>query len=204
MDTQPILNQSKNKPTVKVILAVLAIIVIGELIWAGITLTKGNKTNIPVVDNLTRTTTQPARIILQSDKAGLKIGEQVKVDILVDTGGKATDGTDVILNFDPKTLSVVTASVSAKPVSVGTIYTSYPKNSQEPDKVLLSGISGVGSSFSGQGLLGSVTFKALAAGLTTVAVDFRLGSTTDSNMIETGTVTDVLTEVKNLSLTILP
>lgn len=214
MDTQQPVNQQPNisaaakLPLTKIILSILAIVVVGELIWAGVTLTKG--TNVPIIDNITQQTIEikPAQVILQANKQELKVGEELMVDILVDTGGKPTDGSDVILNFDPKTLAVQFSSVSGKlsPVLPGMVYGSFPINTLDStgSKIVISGISSVGATFSGQGSLGSVTFKAIAPGSTTVAVDFILGSTVDSNIIESNSAKDILTNVKNLNLQISP
>ena len=208
MDTQPSNNTPpiKKLPLGKIILSILAIVVVGELIWAGTTLIKKDQPQVPIIDQLAQTVSEPkpAQIILQSSSQILKVGDQIKVDILVDTGGKQTDGTDVILNFDPKTLVVVLASGSANPVIQGTVYNSFPVNVLNQGKVVLSGIASVGTSFSGQGLLGSVTFKAVSVGNTSLAVDFILGRTTDSNIIETSSAKDILTSVKNLDLQISP
>lgn len=184
-----------NQTVIKIVLAILAIIIIGELIWAGMTLISGSKVIQIAPQPVPQ---QPAKITLQADKQSLKIGEVATVNILVDTGGRNTDGTDVILNFDPKTLS-------ADKVTSGTIYPNYPVNSVDPaGRVSLSGITSVDKSFSGAGVLGTVTFKAVSLGKTTVALDFSLGNTTDTNVIESKTTKDVLTKVDNLTLQIIP
>lgn len=202
MENQPDIKPVKNLPVIKIIFAILAVIVVGELIWAGMTLVSKSRVQNPVLDAITQNTQpavqQPAKIALQANKQSLKTGETVTVNILVDTGGRNTDGIDVILNFDPKTLS-------ADKVTTGTIYPNYPVNSVDPaGKVSLSGITSVDKSFSGTGVLGTVTFKAVSLGKTTVALNFSLGNTTDTNIIESKTTKDVLTKVDNLTLQIIP
>ena len=56
--------------------------------------------------------------------------------------------------------------------------------------------------FVGIGVFATVNFKAKQNGNTEVAIDFEKGSTTDSNLVETGIAIDILDQVYNLNLTI--
>lgn len=217
MDQNQIYTPTPKQPiNWKVIMIVLAVVVVAEIGWGVWSLTLGSGKSQPVktsnqqtsstTDSTLQKSAQPAKLTLTTQSSNIKVGDVVKVDILIDTGGRATDGTDLILNFDPKVLSVKTASASAKdvPISTGTVYSSFPKNSLDPGKISLSGISGLNNSFTGQGLLGSVNFTALLPGQTAVAIDFGLGKTSDSNVIESKTNQDILSEVSNLNLNIKP
>ncbi|MFH0937270.1 MAG: cohesin domain-containing protein [Candidatus Daviesbacteria bacterium] len=130
-------------------------------------------------------------------------GCSVSVDILLDTGGTATDGTDVILNYDPTRFSV-------QKIISGTIYADYPGNSFDAQngRITVSGLSSVSTAFTGQGTLATIDLMVLDAaptGATQITFDFDTNDrakTTDSNVVERTTVVDVLNEVTNGSYTV--
>lgn len=132
-------------------------------------------------------------------------GCQFTVDIKLNTGGAATDGTDAIITYDPTRLSTNTNSIAS-----GTIYPDYPGNNvdEQNGKITVSGLSSVTSAFSGSGNLATVTFSVkpeAPEGLTTIKFDFDANDkakTTDSNVVERGTVSDILSSVVNGSYTI--
>lgn len=123
--------------------------------------------------------------------------------INVDTAGVQTDGTDVILFYDPTRLT-------ANQINNGTIYSEYPGNSIDPQagKITISGLASVSSPFTGSGVLATVDFSVLPnapSGLTQAKFNFdplNKGLTTDSNIVQRGTVTDVLNQVVNGGYTI--
>ncbi len=127
------------------------------------------------------------------------------VTIKLDTGGAQTDGTDVILLYDAGKLSTTTASIAS-----GTIYPDYPGNNadQQNGKVTISGLASVTSAFVGQGTLATIAFTVnadAAEGPAKVRFDFdpsNKAKTTDSNVVERGTVTDILSSVVDGNYTI--
>lgn len=124
------------------------------------------------------------------------------MEIKLDTGGARTDGTDAILFYDPTRLSAAIRS--------GTIYSDYPGNNVDAQtgKITVSGLASVSSPFTGSGTLATVDFTVLGnapAGVTQVKFDFDpndKGKTTDSNVVERDTVSDVLDQVANASFNI--
>lgn len=118
------------------------------------------------------------------------------LDIILDAGGVQTDGTDAILLYD-------TARFSATSVAKGTIYEDYPGTAVDDSggKVTISGLASVTSAFSGKGTLATVNFtvkSAATSGATKIRFDFDPNDktkTTDSNVVERGTVADVLSSV---------
>lgn len=130
-------------------------------------------------------------------------GCSFSVDILLDTGGVQTDGTDAILFYDP-------TRFGASKIRSGTIYSDYPGNSIDAQngKITVSGLSSVASAFSGQGILASIDFtvaSAAPASATQIKFDFDpndKAKTTDSNVVERGTVADILNQVSNGNYTI--
>ncbi|MBI4037395.1 hypothetical protein HY385_03150 [Candidatus Daviesbacteria bacterium] len=126
-------------------------------------------------------------------------------DINLDTGGAQTDGTDAIIFYDPTRLSTNTQSITN-----GTIYSDYPGNNVDTSqgKITISGLSSVSTAFSGTGVLATISFTVLdtaPAGVTQVNFDFDpndKAKTIDSNVVERGTVSDILNQVTNGSYTI--
>lgn len=120
------------------------------------------------------------------------------VDIKLDTGGAQTDGTDAILFYDQ-------SRFAANTIRSGSIYSDYPGNNIDSTqgRITVSGLSSVSSAFSGNGTLASVDFIVLdtaPAGATIVRFDFDpqdKTKTTDSNVVERGTVTDILSQASN-------
>ncbi len=171
-----------------------------EVVWSGWILTRP-----PTPEKQAPKQVIPmAGLSLESQKKELKAGESLDVDIVLSTGNRQTIGTDVILHFDPKMLEVLTATGSASPVRAGSLYQDYPANQLEPSgRISFSGTS-LSQAFAGRGVLGSVTFKAVRSGTTTVKIDYQSGSSTDSNVTESNTARDILISVQNLELSIKP
>lgn len=132
------------------------------------------------------------------------LGQTFEVNILLDTAGKSVDGVDVhYLNYNPKALEVQDADAAAAGVQIrqGSLFPTYIGNTVDTanGRISVSGIvSPGGNGFSGAGTFATVVFKALAASPTSaVTIDYTSGLTTDSNIVEHGTVTDVLAAVIN-------
>lgn len=141
------------------------------------------------------------KIVLLSDKTDVPVGDEVSVDIKVSTGGHVTDGTDVVLNYDPKLLEVSDETF----FTPGEIYVDYPVLTIDSKNgvIKLSGISSVDQSgFNGIGVFGTLSFKTKKSGNATISVIFKKDETTESNIIETQTTRDVLAGVYNLDLKI--
>lgn len=201
----------KNKFTVIVI--ILVTIILAELVWAGSVLLRSN-TSPRGADNLSTTNslgdlsqqTQKragGTITLSTSKDNLKVGESVKVEVNIDSA-VPSDGTDIILNYDPNLLMVEASGSAKKPVQAGSVYHDYPINevNEREGKLVVSGISNGASGIVAKGLFGTVEFRAKAAGNARISLDFTPGSTIDSNIIESKTSKDILTGVNNLTLTI--
>jgi len=123
------------------------------------------------------------------------------LEIKLNTGGAQSDGTDAIVLYDQSKLT-------ATNIAPGTIYPDYPGNNIDDNngKVTISGLASVSSAFSGTGTLATISFTVkdtAASGATMVKFDFESGGkTTDSNVVERGTILDVLSSVTNGNYTI--
>ncbi|MBU3957414.1 hypothetical protein KKI19_04045 [Patescibacteria group bacterium] len=130
-------------------------------------------------------------------------GCSFSIDINLDTGGAQTDGTDAILFYDP-------TRFNATLIRSGTIYSDYPGNSIDPQngKITISGLASVSSAFAGSGVLATIDFIAQETapeGVAQIKFDFDpndKAKTTDSNVVERGTVADILTQITDGSYTI--
>jgi hypothetical protein len=143
-----------------------------------------------------------ATLSVSPAKATLNKGCSFTLAIQLDTQGVQTDGTDAILLYDP-------TRFTASNILNGTIYSDYPgSNIDVTGKITVSGLASVASPFTGSGTLASVNFTVVETapvGATAVSFDFdpnNKAKTTDSNVVERGTVADVLSSVVNGSYTI--
>jgi len=111
------------------------------------------------------------------------------LQVLVDTGGFETAGTDVILNYD-------TTRFIANRISNGSIYPDFPGNNIDTQNgtVLISGLASATSSYRGSGVLATVDLTVLESappGASQIKFDFdpnNKSKTTDSNVVEVGTM----------------
>lgn len=183
--------------TRKNIFIILGVIIAVEVIWAGWFLVKSGQPQPPVAVT-TQVPMQPTAITLQSAKKDFKVGEKIAVGINL-TSSKKVDGVDLIISFDPKVLS-------AQPAILSTIFSDYPQNKVDATlgRVSISGITTQQGGVKADGEFGKVSFVAKALGITKITLDFTPGSTTDTNIIESGTGTDILEKVNQLELNILP
>ena len=125
------------------------------------------------------------------------------LDIILDTEGAQTDGTDAILIYDNSRLTV-------NSITAGAIYSDNPGSNIDDvtGKITVSGLASVSQAFSGKGTLAKVnlTVKDSApTGATQIKFDFDANDktkTSDSNVVEKGTVVDVLSQVTNGNYTI--
>ncbi len=115
---------------------------------------------------------------------------------LTDLAGKEVSGVDVYLNYEPGKLEAQEISTTEG------IFTSYPlKTVDSTDgKIAIGASASAFSPVTTSGTIATITFKALAtSGSTTLSFDYTAGSTTDSNITESGTATDILTQPPTVS-----
>lgn len=126
------------------------------------------------------------------------------VDINLNASEAETDGTDAILIYDNSKLTATSINTELNPK----IYSDYPGSNIDDaaGKITVSGLASVSSAFKGQGTLAKVVFtvkETAPTGATVVKFDYSgSGNTTDSNVVERGSVTDILSSVTNGNYTI--
>lgn len=125
-------------------------------------------------------------------------GCNFSLEVVVDTQGVQSDGTDAILIYDA-------SRFTAQTITSGTIYPDFPGNNIDASsgKITISGLASVSTPFTGKGTLATINFTVLGtapAGSTQVTFDFDpndKAKTIDSNVVERGTVADTLNSVVN-------
>lgn len=201
-------SSSGKKKVFFILLGIGVLVLIGELIWAYMNFTNQSapSTNQNVQNQPTINTTLSNGIIsLTAPKTTLKVGEKLTVTINASSSGALTDGTDLIITYDPKILSIETVGEDKKPIVVSDIYTEYPSNSLDPNNPGVITASGISSEQNGipiNGVFGSMIFTAKAPGKTTIGVQFDPTLTSESNIIETKSGMDILNSVQNLEVVV--
>lgn len=196
------LTRVKSGLTRKHILILLGLVVLGEILWAGMVLYKTN----PATSQPQQTVTplsKPTQIELKTSQSSLNVGDKFSVSIII-SSENLTDGTDLIINYDPKLLSLETVGEEKIPLAVTTMYNDYPLNSADltTGKITVSGISTGQDGIKPNGLFGTINFVAKAVGVTKISLEFSPGSTVDTLVIERDTGKNVLESVKNLELSV--
>lgn len=128
----------------------------------------------------------------------IALNSEFTVDVLLDTAGKQTAGTDLILSFDRSRLTLVD-------LQPGTLYDQYVGKTID-NSLGKAAISGIASSqanlFSGSGTFAALRFRAIATGTASVSIDFTAGNRNDSNIADFTTQQDILAGAINASYTI--
>jgi len=127
----------------------------------------------------------------------IKAGDEIKVNIILDTQSQPVDGVDVILKYDPLVLKA-----QDKEVKKGEVFTNFMTNeiNQETGIIKFSALSQPGQAFTGQGVLAFIDFQALKQGQTPISFVFEPASTQDTNVASQSK--DILKEVRELGLNI--
>ena len=149
-----------------------------------------------------------ATLKLVPSKRTLKVGEQVTVDVIVDTANDATTGIDLMLRYDPVLLEPVDADSATTGVQIaaGTLFDFTPNNSV----TLATGLINFSASQqptsqpvkASEGKVATITFKAKAAGSAKVTFSHTPGASTDTNVVKAGEGRDLLNQVEDLDLTV--
>ena len=132
-------------------------------------------------------------------------GDIFSVNILLNTGGIASQGVDVAyLNYNPALLEAQDddSSTVGIQITAGSLMPSTLTNIADntAGKITFSQVTDSGASYTGSGTLATIRFKALSAGTANVNFDFTAGSTIDTNIASAGD--DILGSVTNGSYVI--
>lgn len=146
-----------------------------------------------------------ARFDLSPSTAEFVRGCDSAVSININTEGRVSDAANILIHYNPASVEIIDANLSAAGIQIrnGNAYEAYADNIVLPAEGLirLTGFSFL-EHLSDQGLFGTIIFRGRPgvanAGL---SIEYRAGSTTDSNIAEYLTSDDLLTGVTNGSYT---
>ncbi len=144
-----------------------------------------------------------ATLVLEPSIQRVDKGCEVSLNINVTTGFFLTNGTDAVLKYNPEIVTV-------QSVENGMVYPSYPGNSIDNVKgvVRITGLASPTNPISGSGKLASVKLKInpqTQEQIATISFDFDPNDTfktSDSNIVENSTISDVLNSVTNAQINI--
>ncbi|OGE30637.1 hypothetical protein A2631_03715 [Candidatus Daviesbacteria bacterium RIFCSPHIGHO2_01_FULL_44_29] len=145
-----------------------------------------------------------ATLTLNPSSGTFNRGCSVELKIELDTIGAQTDGTDAILLFPTSVFSTTVSQI----VPNTSLYQDYPGNSVDNGKLTVSGLASTSKPFSSKGTLATITFTVGASstlGPAKISFDFDpndKSKTTDSNVVEHGTVVDLLASAPDGNYTI--
>lgn len=139
-----------------------------------------------------------ASLSLSPSSNTYNIGCSFTLDVNLDTDGANTDGTDVILRYDP---SILTATS----IDPGSTYSDYPNKSIDSSGgvISISGLASVNQPFNGSGKFATIHFNVNSsanASSAQVKFDFDAANpknTKDSNVVKSVDVVDILRSVTN-------
>ena len=121
----------------------------------------------------------------------IPVGLEFKIPIFSLSDSEQTLGTDAVVSYDSKILSVTK-------IEPGSLYPFYPDNLQDIDnvhgKAFFSGSVGFGNPQTVNGILGNVFFKAKKAGPTQISFSWKPKSTVDSHIVPPIGAIDLLTQ----------
>jgi hypothetical protein len=139
-----------------------------------------------------------ATLSLSPSSSSVANGTNFDVQIVLNTGGARTSGTDISLRFDQTKLNIVD-------IKNGSIYDQYVgKNINNTSGIVtISGLaSSTSSLYTGTGTFATITFKAVGSGTASVTFNYTAGNKNDTNVADFDTQDEALSNVTNGSYTI--
>jgi hypothetical protein len=150
-------------------------------------------------------TASAATLGISPSSGSFTAGQNFTVNINLDSTGQTVDGVDLFyLKYNPAILEVQDASATASGVQIqaGSLLPQTLTNTVDTanGRIAFSQVTTGGTTYTGSGILATITFKAKANGTASVAFDFTSGSTQDTNVAGGGV--DRLTTVTNGSFVV--
>ena len=137
-----------------------------------------------------------ATLSLSPSSGSFNVGDIISAQIILDTQGQPADGVDIrYLNYNPALLEAQDEDATQVGVQIapGGLMPSTAANNVDASagKIAFSQITSGNATFAGSGVLATVRFKAVAAGVANTAFDSVPGNTSDTNVASGGV--DILT-----------
>ena len=140
-----------------------------------------------------------ATLALNPPSGSYAVNSNFSVNIVLNTGTQATDGTEIdFLKFDQTLLQVTS-------IQPGILYLTTDRNtySNSTGEIRFSQTSAGGTTFTGSGNLATINFRAVAAGTAAYSFSFTAGLEGDCDVSKAGGAhEDILNSVTNGSFTV--
>ena len=166
-----------------ILLAVVGLLIVIELVWGISYLRKVPQPTAPAAAE------EGARLMLSPAQKVVKVGEELEVELILDTRGVETSGADVIISYDPTLVEILDGDenpANGIQVRPGLLYQKYPVNEVDiaGGKIGFSGIATPPKTFAGKGTLAYIKLRTLGAGTAALTIEFTKGATIDSNVVQ--------------------
>lgn len=172
------------------------LVLVLSMFVAVLTVSNRNATdNLAATQNLsTKAADQPASLALSPSSGDYTFttSGSYPLGIVLDSAGKDVDGVDVIVNFDPTKVQVLSQKVATT-----SLFEEFPQNVVDNNLGQIRFSALTFNSRPVTGIIGTFTFRPLAKGTIDFTFGFTAGSTKDSNIAEHGTAKDLLGQVVN-------
>ncbi len=182
-----------------ILVSIILILILGYELYNGIKPLLAAKTNSNLSNNNSNINSDP-KLYLTVDKTNIKVGENISIKVILDSGTYKAQSFDAIIKFDPQILTAPNLIAKTSPT-----FSLYPISNIDQEKGIaaISGTMGVGKpGFKGQSEIASFMLQALKKGTTQINVEYSPGSTTKSNIIDQETARNVLKATKSLEINI--
>ncbi len=133
-----------------------------------------------------------ATLFIEPQKGEYKAGDELRVEVGIDTKGSKVSGADVVISYDSNLLSPIGKRASKE----DSVFPIWPENNIKDGKVKFSALTAPGKFFSGKGKIATLYFKALKKGKAKISFIFnKEPSVFDCNVASKGE--DILKGVIN-------
>lgn len=137
---------------------------------------------------------QAATLSISPPSGNFSIGEQFQTEIILDTQGEESAGSDIDIVYNP-------AQIEALSIEKGNVYDTYlgEKIDNQLGKVTLSGLVKIGSTkgYNGKGTFATINWRTKNKGNAKIKFDFISGNKNDSNVAGFSDAKDKLSAVSN-------
>lgn len=193
----------------KLVLICLATVIFIESLWAVSYIKSTNMIKLPVIPNLIQKPKEKiASLSLAPASLQTQVGQQFEISVNVDMKDRTVNGIDTVIKYDSQMLEVVDSDneTTGTQAQTGTIFKTLLVNQADPidGKIVLTGsrISTSQEPIKGAGNFAKISFIAKQAGNTSVEILFDSQKTNLSNVTESKTSKNILTDIENAQITI--
>ena len=138
----------------------------------------------------------PGTISLSPASGSYRMNQTFTVNVQGDSAGYLLDGSDLVVHYDPTVLKVTS-------LTAGTMFAATPALDNNPatGEINISLVANQNQPVAVSGTLATIQFQVVGSGQTNVTLDFNSNSDAHTNMVQDGTVSQVLGSVYSASFT---